>query len=209
MGTRHSILVQVDGDYKIAQYGQWDGYPDGQGVEILKFLREEMDREKFAAAVRNCTEISEATLRRKWADIGVKVTKDGSIMATMEQSDKFKELNLHLSRDCGSDVLKLVQDAGGLELRLNKTFPAESLFCEWAYVIDLDRNTFEVYKGFNHEPLDPQERFATLRIPDDYKNDYYQVRHAHTWPLDALPDQETFLATFKEPDEEEGEEEAA
>ena len=30
MGTRHLIAVQLDGEYKIAQYGQWDGYPEGK-----------------------------------------------------------------------------------------------------------------------------------------------------------------------------------
>lgn len=28
MGTRHLTAVVIDGDYKVAQYGQWDGYPE-------------------------------------------------------------------------------------------------------------------------------------------------------------------------------------
>lgn len=40
MGTRHLIEVVVDGQIKVAQYGQWDGYPSGQGVDVLKFLAE-------------------------------------------------------------------------------------------------------------------------------------------------------------------------
>jgi len=39
MGTRHLIVVKKDNEIKVAQYGQWDGYPSGQGVSILKFLR--------------------------------------------------------------------------------------------------------------------------------------------------------------------------
>ena len=41
MGTRHLICVVSDGDYKVAQYGQWDGYPSGQGAAILEFLHKE------------------------------------------------------------------------------------------------------------------------------------------------------------------------
>lgn len=30
MGTRHLILVFYKGAYRIAQYGQWDGYPSSE-----------------------------------------------------------------------------------------------------------------------------------------------------------------------------------
>lgn len=33
MGTRHLIAVQIDGAYKIAQYGQWDGNPACTGID--------------------------------------------------------------------------------------------------------------------------------------------------------------------------------
>lgn len=204
MGTRHSILVQVDNDYKVANYGQWDGYPGGQGVGILKFLREEMDREKFITAVRHCTEASRERLEEIWLGLGAR--KDGdSYMMSSDVSDKYQKLYPHLHRDCGSDILKLIQDAGGLELKLDKNFPGDSLFCEWAYVIDLDKNTFEVYEGFNKEPLDPQERFAMLKS-SDARGEYYPVRFKHAWSLDALPTQEEFLAIL-EPEQDEDEDE--
>jgi len=28
MGTRNLTCVMKDGQYKVAQYGQWDGYPE-------------------------------------------------------------------------------------------------------------------------------------------------------------------------------------
>ena len=42
MGTRHLICVVSDNQYRIAQYGQWDGYPEGQGAAILEFLKSPM-----------------------------------------------------------------------------------------------------------------------------------------------------------------------
>lgn len=32
MGTRNPTAVVLDGEYKLAQYGQWDGFPSGQGL---------------------------------------------------------------------------------------------------------------------------------------------------------------------------------
>jgi len=32
MGTRHLICAKINNEYKLSQYGQWDGYPSGQGV---------------------------------------------------------------------------------------------------------------------------------------------------------------------------------
>lgn len=47
MGTRSLICVFKDGEYKVAQYSQWDGYPEGHGIGVLKFLTKEMDRNLF------------------------------------------------------------------------------------------------------------------------------------------------------------------
>lgn len=43
MGTRNLTAVYLDGQYKVAQYGQWDGYPEGQGITAL--TRERMDHD--------------------------------------------------------------------------------------------------------------------------------------------------------------------
>lgn len=66
MRTRHLIAVQLDGEYKIAQYGQWDGYPEGKGVDVLHFLRNRMDEEKFKVALRRSSFISDKALNKLW-----------------------------------------------------------------------------------------------------------------------------------------------
>lgn len=47
MGTRNLTMVIQDHETKIAQYGQWDGYPEGQGLTILSFLEEKENMQKL------------------------------------------------------------------------------------------------------------------------------------------------------------------
>jgi hypothetical protein len=203
MGTRHLIAVHVDGEYPVAQYGQWDGYPDGQGLKVLTFLRDEMRRDDLIAKAKSAREMTQEMRDAELAACG----HGGGEWVTLDVSDKFKERHPQLSRDTGAQILAMVQGGEpGMLLSRQLEFAGESLMCQWAYVIDFDKNTFEVFKGFNKSPLDQSERFADLPV-DDYLSHsgdrYYQVKLAHTWPLDALPDDDAFLAAFKQPEEDE------
>ncbi|NLA66727.1 MAG: hypothetical protein GX856_00490 [Gammaproteobacteria bacterium] len=135
MGTRHLIAVQHNGEYKIAQYGQWDGYPSGQGADVLDFLRR-ADLERFKAQVDKTGWITDAELEDRWVEAGA---VRGSETVTLEVSNRMRDLYPELSRDTGAKVLDIVYKAdGGLQLRNSIEFAQNSLFCEWAYVIDLD-----------------------------------------------------------------------
>jgi hypothetical protein len=182
-----------DGKYKIAQYGQWDGYPSGQGVIALRFLRK-MDRTKFVEALGRCRFITEEENKALWNECGANPNSD---MVSMDVSNKFKARYPELHRDCGADVLGIVYGSQG-EVLLQDIigFAGDSLFCEWCYVVDLDKNTFEVFKGFNKRKPGKNARFndlATMVL----KNGYYAVKLMKTYPLDALPTEEEFLKQCK------------
>lgn len=76
-------------------------------------------------------------------------------------------------------------------------FAANSLLCEWAYVVDFDRNTFEVFEGCNRDQLDDSERFKFLEGATVDK-EYKAVKLAARFPLDNLPSDKQFEAFFKE-----------
>ena len=52
MGTRNLTCVVKNGEFVVAQYGQWDGYPDGNGFKILEFL-EKINLDDFNKKVEN------------------------------------------------------------------------------------------------------------------------------------------------------------
>lgn len=181
MGTRHLIEVVVDGQIKVAQYGQWDGYPSGQGVDVLKFLAEN-DLEAFKAKASQCSWLTQADV------VMVNATANWTTIFPW------------LSRDAGSDILTHVMGSeNGLKLQNSHEFASESLFCEYAYVIDFDKNSLEVYKGFNKDELATGERFADL-IPED--KEYQPVKLVALYSLSDLPSRDEFLAELEPADEE-------
>ena len=68
MGTRHLTAVYCDGEYKIAQYGQWDGYPSGAGTDVLMFAQRISDpynRNEFREKVRKCRWITDEEIAER------------------------------------------------------------------------------------------------------------------------------------------------
>ena len=193
MGTRNLTAVMLNGEYKVAQYGQWDGYPDGQGLRCLEFLRDKCDMDAFTDAVKNVsfctTEEIDALLQ------GYGVDEDGYMK--MIDYDRFSNDYPELSRDTGAGILEIIQKKrGAVRLRNNIDFAADSLFCEWAWVIDLDDQSFEGHAGFNTTPLTPDDRFFFLA--DQEREGYSGVKLVAKWSLDQLPTDKEFLAAFEE-----------
>ncbi len=177
MGTRHITAVFLDGEYRVAQYGQWDGYPEGAGATILEFLKK-WDRTKFIEKLRKCTLMTKDQLDTLAKEIKAK-----------GQGESWTRIYPHLSRDAGADVLQLIQDSkDGLKLKNELDFVADSLMCEFAYVLDLDANRLEFYCGFNNDPLTKDDRFHALKLPEDVmmvdgKPKYYQVKLVASYDL--------------------------
>lgn len=200
MGTRNLTMVISEGKTRIAQYGQWDGYPEGQGLTALLFLLE-TNLEHFKSQLLKCRFIN-AYKQREINKFMKSIGCEKGWM-NMEQSAKYHEKYPLLTRDNGAEILKLIDQATGRVFWIHDSsdFAGDSLFCEWAYVIDFDKKTFEIYQGFNHNPLPETERFYPLTeqaLKDrEGREAYYPVRHLKTYYLDELPTKEVFLEEMK------------
>jgi len=184
MGTRHIIQVIKDNKTVVSQYGQWDGYPEGQGAAVLNFLKT-MDRPVFELKVGNCIYPDAAVLEN----------------ATIEDYPT-------MSRSMSTEILQHIQDSTEpVPLLLNMDFMNDSLFCEWVYVIDLDNDKLEVYEGFNKKPVPETNRFQCdePHTPNyDGAETYYPVVLVKEYDLNDLPTEAVFI---RECDPPEGEEE--
>ncbi len=197
MGTRHITQVILDGKTVVSQYGQWDGYPDATGADILKFLNE-MNRSKFETNLQACIPLTTEAAYALWEEAFIAVEQprmkalhaeldDEAIellfaeklkkyrengMGSMDVSKEFTKYHPTLQRDMGSDILQFIHDSAvPVEVQLDLDFINDSLMCEWAYVINLDNNVLEVYEDGNN----------LLR----------------SFPLDNLPTETDFLQACK------------
>jgi hypothetical protein len=140
---------------------------------------------------------------------------------TAEQKKACKGFtNLGVSEQSDDDWYCLLRNAQG-ELTAQKTVPfmiegasflIDSLFCEYAYIINLDTEELEVYKGFNQDP-DADGRYAKLKNPDWTRDDGHVIKCEYNGvalfksiPLDEVRESEGLMdAIDKEmyPEEEE------
>lgn len=148
MGTRHlQRVITKSGEKKISQYGQWDGYPSGQGVKILEYLRKG-NLEKYQ---ENVSKIP--LLTQKQCD---KINKDP------DWDKKYP----YLSRDCGSKIHQMIEDGVVKFINLMNEDEAEK-WCEGFYTIDFNKNVFVSdyhgrVKSFSLDKLPTTKRYLKL-----------------------------------------------
>lgn len=143
MGTRHLVNVVKDNNPVIAQYGQWDGYPSGQGVNVLSFLKSEM----LVKLKGNLSKIR--FLDAEGVDKNM-VTRFDSGDGTDGDKEWFKSF---ISRNVGSDILLNVakSELNEIILQDNYSFGNDTISCEYIYSINLDDNTLTVQEDFKSD----------------------------------------------------------
>lgn len=137
MGTRNVIIVKTKGKTKIAQYGQWDGYPTGQGQDIADFLKTanlKLFRKQVQALEAYTTREANEIWRKGGMDDDSGLIEQGKAQVVGMQ---YPELN----RDTGAKILGLVHEGKVKKVQLSEDFKNDSVWCEYWYEIDLDKET--------------------------------------------------------------------
>ena len=207
MGTRNLTMVVKDGKYKVAQYGQWDGYPRGQGVTVLNFLKN-ADLNKFRQQVdkvvifdgkskgsKQMQDRVDKLFDRLNEGLRNSKTYDSQEVAKKIFNADEKLLYDCFTRDTCAKILNVIYEARAEAIPhfSELSFAADSLFCEWAYLVNLDTDELEVYVGFNKEPLKKGDRFKGLRRPSHCNKEYYPIRLLKTYKFSELPSEKKFV----------------
>jgi hypothetical protein len=147
MGTRNlTKVIDAEGITRVAQYGQWDGYPEYTGKRILEFISEYRMLEKIERSLVKTRFITTAE-----SDELYKPYTDEQGLMTMDQSSDFATMFPSLTRDTGCDILKvLVYSGNDIPLQDESDFEQDDLFCEAVYTIDFQTREFSSkWNGIN------------------------------------------------------------
>jgi hypothetical protein len=142
MGTRNLTIVKSKGKTKVSQYGQWDGYPTGQGQTIADFLKV-VDLPKFKKQINKLGKYTDAEIEKEYKKAG----HDGGQWVTSEVANRFHEANPGVSRDHGAKILEMIHEGLVTKVRLEPESYKEDTSCEYWYVIDLDEQTVQMNDG--------------------------------------------------------------
>lgn len=166
MGTRGAYGFIKNGQHKVS-YNHFDSYPDGLGNDILNYLDRYTIKQinNHFDAIELVNEDSQPTKEQIEKCAG---TSDFSVSNRSKQDWycllKGAQGNLAAHARVGYMV-----DA--------YNFLLDGLFCEYAYIINLDDKTLEIYKGFQKKP--PKGRYSDA----PRKSGYYAVGLVKTFPL--------------------------
>lgn len=173
MGTRGLFGIRKNGHDK-AVYKQYDSYPAGLGKDFLMFVK--LNRDFLDEFYDHIIEVDKNTfptpeqkeycIRMGWYDGSVSRRSDNDWYCLLRELQNMSAWQRAL--DLGQDIY-LINEIG---------FIRDSLFCEYAYIYDLDTGMFEFYKGFQKEP-DLTNRYGT-----EADGDYYPCRLAYSVSMD-------------------------
>jgi hypothetical protein len=91
-----------------------------------------------------------------------------------------------LARDLGAEVFYSIYNGKITKVNLSINFASNSLFCEWAWCINLDTNCLDCFKGFQTEPLSNDQPFYFLQDKMTEKDVYYPIKLICSIPFDEV-----------------------
>jgi hypothetical protein len=139
MGTRNlTKVIDANGEVRVAQYGQWDGYPSGQGVTALYHAH---NHKMIEAGLERCRWGTDEEI-----DAIYKSLPELMYLGT-DDSNKFNLLYPNLTRDTCSDILGVVAySVGEVILSDQRDFEGEG-DCEGVYTLDFQQRKFISWYG--------------------------------------------------------------
>lgn len=178
MSTRGLYGIRKNGVDKCT-YNHSDSYPSYLGFNIVSFCKESSieNLNIFFDNIEIVDELSKPTEKQKkyCEELGL-----ANFSVASQSNDDWYCLLRNLQ---GNFALyyKYINDNKRIFMIDNSEFIKDSLFCEYAYIINLDKNVLEFYKGFQTKRQN-KNRYGVRRD----ENGYYPCRLIKEFSLDDI-----------------------
>jgi len=178
MGTRGAIGFYRNGQTK-ATYNHWDSCPFGLGVSFLGQILA-FDLEQIAGAMDRIELVSEQSTPSPEA-----IERYTPFADTAVGGQRIDDWYC-LLRNVQGEITPFID--GTVDHMIDSTdFLRDSLFCEWAYIVNLDTGEVECHRGFNTNPEASGRYVAVESIDPSAPGDtYYGVRLLTSIPFLTL-----------------------
>jgi hypothetical protein len=167
MSTRGCLGVATGGKLYLA-YCHSDSYPSWLGVRVAGFCEAVRRLGKWKELAQA---YSQVTLVQNSDPVPPAARQFYAFDAGVNGGDK-NTWYCWLRAFQGIEGMRAVLRGTCRHIEDHSAFPEDSLFCEWAYVVDLDKGVLEVYKGFQSKPH-TKGRFATATPEQHASGDTY------------------------------------
>ena len=168
MSTRGAIGFRKNNSDKLT-YNHYDSYPSGLGEEIVDFIKN-----------TSIEEMNKLFDELKLINLDYDMQK-GCLKLNQQEIDILKffiadERQIYGLNDCIEEYLYRLNnnplfyykhESSIKEMVDNNSFIKDSLFCEYGYIINLDTNKLEIWKGFQKKP-DSNNRYGVENVDGYY-----------------------------------------
>ena len=158
MSSSGMIAIVQGGEFRLAQHCQYDSTLRGHGHAILGFLQA-CDIERFRKICERLVPVTEDGVRELDRKMGLDPDRGSTTEADYDLwMRRFPETHFAT----GSQILYMLYYQRTRRASVTPRFAGDGLFCEWAFVIDFDRNSYDLYvggvtwaikRGYNHGPF--------------------------------------------------------
>jgi len=180
MGTRNmTMVIDKAGEIKVAQYGQWDGYPSGVGASILGFLKNPELVEGLLKNLLKTRFIDDRAEDKKMLEEYNKNAPEWSNEPDNRTDEQKRWWKLYQTRDLADEVLTNIANSTDPEILLQdrQNTAKKDGWVEYSYVINFKENTLTVSNMLDTPAL-------------------------KVYKLDKLPSEEDFIKELEGEDEE-------
>lgn len=157
MGTRNlTMVISQEGEKKVAQYGQWDGYPSGVGLKVLAFCSDKELFEKFKNKLSTVRFLDQEGKDKDFIESYNKNAPEWSNQPDLRTEDQKLWFETFITRNLAASVLHNIANSDLAEIVLfddEGSAKGNDSWVEWSYVINLKENKLFVHDLIDRQPI--------------------------------------------------------